>query len=56
LSLWADESVYYPLHVQPYTPAHYFERGKADPKFRTKPQIALELVQGAAMQLPLRLW
>lgn len=54
-SLWADESVYYPLHVQPYTPAHYFGRGKADPKFRTKPQIALELVQQAvAMQLPFR--
>src|SRR3712207_3805272 len=43
-SLWADERVYYPLEVEPYTPAHHFARGKADPAFRTKPQIAQELV------------
>lgn len=24
-SLFADEQVYYPLHVEPYTPAHHFE-------------------------------
>jgi len=23
-SLWADERVYYPLRVEPYTPAHWF--------------------------------
>jgi SRSO17 transposase len=44
-SLWADERVYYPIEVEPYTPASHFERGKADPAFRTKPQIALELVE-----------
>src|SRR5918997_1832447 len=43
-SLWADERVYCPLEVEPYTPAHWFAQGKADPAFRTKPQIALELV------------
>jgi SRSO17 transposase len=43
-SLWADEEVYYPLEVEPYTPAHHFEGGKADPDFRTKLKIALELV------------
>ena len=43
-SLWADEAVYYPLHYQPYTQAHHFARGKADPQFRTKRQIASELV------------
>lgn len=46
-SLWADERVYYPLEVEPYTPAHHFEGGKEDPLFRTKPQIALELVEAA---------
>jgi SRSO17 transposase len=46
-SLWADDSLYYPLAVEPYTPAPWFPRGKADPRFRTKPQIALELVDGA---------
>jgi SRSO17 transposase len=43
-SLWADEAVYYPLHYEPYTQAHHFARGKADPQFRTKRQIAVELV------------
>ena len=46
-SLWADEGVYYPLAVEPYTPKHWFPLGKADPAFRTKPQIALALVDQA---------
>ena len=46
-SLWADERVYYPLHVQPYTPAERLPEGKKDPAFRTKPQIAVELVAAA---------
>lgn len=46
-ALWADEDVYYPLDVEPYTPAHWFARGKNDPAFRTKPQIALDLVTHA---------
>ena len=46
-SLWADERVYYPVEVEPYTPSSHFARGKADPAFRTKPQIALELVEQA---------
>lgn len=54
-SLWADEHIYYPLEVEPYTPAHWFERGKDDPEFRTKPHIALELVELArAAELPFR--
>ncbi len=44
-SLWADEEVYYPLEVDPYTPAHHFEQGKADPAFRTKLKIAHQLVE-----------
>lgn len=54
-SLWVDERVYYPLEVEPYTPAHHFEGGKADPEFRTKPRIALELVERAVeMNIPFR--
>jgi hypothetical protein len=46
-SVWADDHVYYPLHVQPYTPADRLADGKKDPAFRTKPQIAVELVRAA---------
>ncbi len=46
-SLWADEGVYYPVHFEPYTPAHHFEGGKNDPQFRTKLKIAEELVEQA---------
>jgi SRSO17 transposase len=54
-SLWADERLYYPLEVEPYTPAHHFEEGKADPEFRTKPKIALGLVERAVeMGIPFR--
>ena len=44
-SLYADERLYYPLEVEPYTPAHWFDKGNKDAAFRTKPQIALELVE-----------
>jgi len=54
-SLWADEGLYYPLHYEPYTPAHHFARGKADPQFRTKRQIAGELVgRAVASGVPCR--
>src|ERR671913_623181 len=46
-SLWASERVYWPAHVVPYTPASRLPKGKTDPAFRTKPQLAAELVQAA---------
>lgn len=46
-SVWADEKIYYPLHVEPYTPAKRLERANRDRAFRTKPQIAVELVESA---------
>jgi hypothetical protein len=46
-SLWADASLYYPLHVRPYPPASRLPGGKGDPAFRTKPQLAVELVDAA---------
>jgi hypothetical protein len=48
-SLWADARCYWPLHAVPYTPASRLAKGKRDPGFRTKPQLAAELV-GAAQQ------
>jgi SRSO17 transposase len=54
-SLWADERVYYPVDMEPYTPAHYFEKGKEDPHFRTKLKLAVELVRRAVQaQIPFR--
>ncbi len=46
-SLWADSGVYSPIDFEPYTPAHYFAKGKKDPQFRTKLKIAVELVRRA---------
>jgi DDE superfamily endonuclease len=46
-SLWADERCYWPVQAVPYTPASRLAKGKRDPGFRTKPQLAVELVQAA---------
>jgi hypothetical protein len=46
-SLWADARCYWPLHAVPYTPASRLAKGKRDPGFRTKPQLAAELVAAA---------
>jgi hypothetical protein len=54
-SLLADEGTYYPLEVEPYTPAHHFGSGKNDPRFRTKLEIARQLVErSVAMCVPFR--
>lgn len=54
-AVWADARSDYPVEVEPYTPAHWFARGKNDPAFRTKPPIALALVeQAVAAALPFR--
>src|SRR6266567_480684 len=46
-SLWASERVYWPVHVAPYTPACRLPKGKRDPGFRTKPQLAVGLIDAA---------
>jgi hypothetical protein len=54
-SLWADERVYWPVDVVPYTPASRLAKGTRDPAFRTKPQLAAELVSAAKQaQIPFR--
>jgi DDE superfamily endonuclease len=54
-SLWADERVSYPLHVRPYTPGSRLPKGKKDPALRTKPRLALELIEAAlATGVPFR--
>ena len=54
-SLWADAQVYYPLAVEPFTPKQHFPKGMADPDYRTKPRIALELVkQAVTEEIPFR--
>jgi SRSO17 transposase len=54
-SLWADERVYYPVDVDPYTPAHHFAKGKEDAQFRTKLKLAVELVRRAVQaHIPFR--
>jgi hypothetical protein len=46
-SLWADERVYWPVHAVPYTPASRLSGGERDPGFKTKPELAGELVAAA---------
>ena len=54
-SLLVDEEVYYPLELEPYTPAHHFDGGKNDPQFRTKLKIAAQLVEQAVEEgIPFR--
>jgi SRSO17 transposase len=54
-TLWADEGVYWPHDFEPYTPAHHFQGGNNDPKFRTKLKIARELVMQAVEEgIPFR--
>ena len=39
-SHWADGTRHVPLGVRPYRPARRLPLGKADPAFRTKPELA----------------
>jgi SRSO17 transposase len=54
-ALWTDERIYYPLAVEPFTPKQHFALGERDPAYRTKPQIAVELVRQAVRdEIPFR--
>lgn len=54
-SVWANQQLYYPIDFAPYTPRHWFAKGKQDPEFRTKPQLAVALVKQTLCQdIPFR--
>lgn len=46
-SHYAEQDRHWPVDVTPYVPDNWLEGGKADPAFRTKAQLALELVDRA---------
>jgi hypothetical protein len=46
-SHWADGTRHVPLGVKPYRPSARLPAGKADPAFRTKPELAWDLIQEA---------
>jgi hypothetical protein len=46
-TLWADEKVYYPLHLAPYTPAEQLPDCEHNPDFATKAQLAVRLATRA---------
>jgi SRSO17 transposase len=46
-SHWTDGTRHVPLGVKPYWPASRLPEGKKDPQFRTKPELAWELIEEA---------
>ena len=46
-SQWTDGTHHIPLGVKPYWPASRLPEGKKDPRFRTKPELAWELIEEA---------
>ena len=46
-SHWTDGTRHVPLGVKPYRPASRLPEGKKDPHFRTKPELAWELIEEA---------
>ncbi|MBV9282715.1 MAG: transposase, partial [Chloroflexi bacterium] len=44
---WTDGTRHVPLGVKPYWPASRLPEGKKDPRFRTKPELAWELIEEA---------
>ncbi|MFD1731350.1 transposase [Deinococcus malanensis] len=52
--LYDTPQAYFPLQLRPYTPAHHFPRQTSDPAFRTKPQLAAELIEAVRHDWPYR--
>lgn len=54
-SHYATENFHWPVEIVPYIPDVWLEKGKEDPAFKTKLELALQLVDRAkAMKLPFR--
>ena len=55
-SQWTDGSRHVPVGVKPYRPASRLPKGKTDPAFHTKPDLAWTLIEEArAAKIPFRL-
>jgi hypothetical protein len=55
-SHWADGSRHVPVGVKAYRPASRLSKGRKDPDFHTKPQLAWQLIEEArAAGIPFRL-
>lgn len=55
-SQWTDGTRHVPVGVKPYRPASRLPKGKADPAFHTKPDLAWTLIEEArAAKIPFRL-
>jgi SRSO17 transposase len=55
-SHWTDGTRHVPVGVKPYRPASRLLKGKADPAFHTKPDLAWTLIEEArAAKIPFRL-
>jgi SRSO17 transposase len=55
-SHWADGTRHVPLGVKPYRPASRLPKGRRDPDFSTKPQLAWQLIEAARTAgIPFRL-
>jgi hypothetical protein len=55
-SQWTDGTRHVPVGVKPYRPASRLPKGKRDPAFHTKPDLAWELIEDArAAGIPFRL-
>jgi SRSO17 transposase len=55
-SHWADGSRHVPLGVKPYRPASRLPKGRTDPAFHTKPDLAWKLIEEArTAEIPFRL-
>ena len=52
--LYATEQTYFPLGLKPYTPASHYQRKDRDPEFKTKPRLALELLNEFSEKWPFR--
>ena len=52
--LYAKGGRYFPLDLVPYTPASHFKKGDRDPAFKSKPQLALQLIDQYQDQWPFR--
>ena len=52
--LYDTPQAYFPLKLLPYTPASHFEHQTSDPAFKTKPQLAIDLIESVRQDWPYR--